>query len=102
MGKTRTDSDSMFGPAACLSCGRSFLGPFPNRLPEIVLGEALALLDTLPGAVQQCLEARGASQQQALQVIVIIGHQQHGGGLAVARNDDWTFAPAFVEISTQP
>src|SRR5947209_14628448 len=90
-------SAATFCSAAWSSSRLSFAGALSNCRPEISLGQALAFLDALPGAVEQGLKARRAPEHEPLQVVVIEGNQQHGNGLAVARNDDGTVGATFVQ-----
>src|SRR5262249_55478529 len=54
-------------------CGSfSFFRAFTNGLPEFLLGQAFSFLDALSGTIQQRLKARGPSQYQTLQVIIIV------------------------------
>jgi hypothetical protein len=42
------------------------------------------------------LEARRTPEQEPLQVIVIVGSQQHGDGLAIASDDERALGAQFV------
>jgi hypothetical protein len=57
---------------------------FPNRVPEVILGQAFPFLNALPGAVEQGLKSRRTAQHESLQIVVIVRNQQHRDGLAVA------------------
>jgi hypothetical protein len=84
------------GRGLSLSCS------FPNRLPEIRLGQAFPFLDALPGAVEQSPKAWGPPEQETFEIIVVVGSQQHGDGLAIPSDDDWALDATFVHIGTQP
>jgi hypothetical protein len=50
---------------------------------------------------QHCRKARRTLEQEAFQIIVVVGDQQHGDGIAIASDHDGAVGPTFVHIGTQ-
>src|SRR4030067_1102950 len=79
----------------------SSLCSFPNGLPEFLLRQALPFLNALSGAIEQRLKARRTPQHDPLQIVVIVGSQQYGNGLAIASDDYRALGAALVHIGAQ-
>ena len=78
-------------------CSRSLA----NYLPECRFRQAAPLPDAFSRSIEHRAKSRRASQHQPLQIIVIEGHEQDGGGFSVSRDDNRAFDAALIEVGAQ-
>src|SRR5438105_3303964 len=86
-----TDMDIRRKRESVLAALRAFARALSHRFPECLRRQSFSRRDALPRTVEQDLKRHRAAQKDALQVVIILRRQQDGDGLAVARDDDWSF-----------